>query len=329
MALACLIVAGCQGDFPKLVVKLGEGDTTAADSLRPFVIATDDDRATAAGAAVLRAGGTAGDAAAAVALTVAVILPSSASLHARGVCVVHDAARGETHALDFSQLETQGLARAARTLHGTLGRLPWARIAGPAANLARFGSPVSRTLAERLARAEVLLANAETLTQFMSARRQLLGAGEVLRMPLLAAALDELRARPRGAVTGLLTWSRPAAEIDGQVFSVSARGSGAAESSTTFVVSDARGTAVACAAGLGRAFGRGVLVDGALAPDAQTAPLQARLALDPKGRVLQASAGLPAPTSSFVCRLDNGAPECEARTNAPGGATLTGQPGEP
>ena len=52
-----MLLAGCEAGFPKVVVRLGEGDTTAADSLRPFVIATDDAEATAAGVAVLRSGG--------------------------------------------------------------------------------------------------------------------------------------------------------------------------------------------------------------------------------------------------------------------------------
>ncbi len=37
MALACMALAGCAAGVPKVVVKLGEGDTTAADSLRPQV----------------------------------------------------------------------------------------------------------------------------------------------------------------------------------------------------------------------------------------------------------------------------------------------------
>lgn len=327
MVLACLLTAGCEGGFPRVVVKLGEGDATAADSLRPFVIASDDTEATQAGAALLRAGGTAGDAAAAIALTLAVTLPSSASLHARGVCLVHDAARGETNALDFTSLESLGLARAALTLHGTLGALPWARTVAPAANLARFGHPLSRTVAERLSQADVLLANPETLMLFMSARRQLLGAGAVLRMPSLAAALDRLRLQPRGAVASVLTWSKAGSDGNERVFGTA--GTGVAAGSTAFVVGDPKGNAVACALGLGRPFGRGVLVDGALAP-AATAPLKTSLAVDSRGRILRAAAGaaMPqAPETAFVCRLDNGAPQCEAR--APGGYGLTGEAGEP
>ena len=332
IALAVLLVAACEGPFPKVVVKLGEGDTTAADSLRPFMIASDDAEATAAGALLLRAGGTAGDAAAAMALTLAVTLPSSASLHARGVCLVHDAARGETSALDFTNLDSFGLARAARTVQGTLGTLPWTRIAAPAANLARFGHPVSRLLAARLAEADVLLNDAATLTQFMSPRRRLLGAGEILRQPALAAALDKLRAQPRGAVADMLTWRKADAEDRGGVrrFTAAAEGPGAGAGATAFVAGDTKGTAVACAVSLGQAFGRGVMVDGALAPDPRPGPLRASLAADPKGRVVEASAaGGAAPdalVNSFVCRLDNSAPQCEAKADArAGGYALTGQ----
>lgn len=329
MALACLLLAACSGDFPRIVVKLGEGDTTAAERLRPFVIASDDGEATAAGAALLRAGGTAGDAAAAMALTLAVTLPSSASLHARGACVVHDTTQGQTRVLDFRALESSGLARAARTLHGTLGVLPWARIAAPAANLARFGHPVSRLLAERLAHADALLNDAATLTLFMSARRQLLGAGEILRQPALASSLDQLRAQPRGAVAGLLTWSPVLEETraDGRHVDVASEGP-EGDSSTGFVVGDTKGNAVACAVGLGPAFGRGVLKDGALTPEAQPA-LRIHMLTDAKGQVLQAAAGGAAPealTNGFVCRLDNGAPQCEAKADARGGGYgLTGE----
>lgn len=327
-----MLLAGCESSFPKIVIKLGEGDTTAADSLRPFMVASDDAEATAAGAALLRVGGTAGDAAAAIALTLAVTLPSSASLHAHGVCQVHDAARGETNTLDFTHLDAFGLARAARTLQGTLGTLPWARIPAPAANLARFGHPVSRLLAARLAQADVLLNDAATLTQFMSPRRQLLGAGDILRQPALAAALDKLRAQPRGMTVDVLAWRKAEAEQagDAQRFTAAAEGAGVAEGATSFVVGDEKGNAVACGISLGHAFGRGVLVDGALAPEVQPARLRVDLVLDSKGRVLNARAvggdGNAALANSFACRLDNGAPQCEAKADARvGGYALTGQ----
>ena len=166
---------------------------------------------------------------------------------------------------------------------------------------------------------------------FMSARRQLLGAGEVLRMPSLAAALDKLRMQPRGAIAGVLTWSNARSEGGGGVFSAGAAGTGAAEGSTAFVVGDPKGNAVACALGLGRPFGRGTLVDGALV-SAETAPLKTSLTVDPKGRVLRAAAGGAEPgaqANMFVCRLDNGAPQCEARAPGPGGYALTGEAGEP
>ncbi|MHB1207253.1 MAG: gamma-glutamyltransferase, partial [Rhodospirillaceae bacterium] len=159
MALACALLAGCAGQFPKVVVKLGEGDTTAADIQRPFVIATDDAEATAVGAEILKAGGSAGDAAVAVALALGVTLPSSAGLGARGACLVHNEVSRNTDALDFTAAPGEGraLERAMLTLHGTLGTLPWARVVAPAANLARFGTAVSTTLAARLGHADTLL----------------------------------------------------------------------------------------------------------------------------------------------------------------------------
>ena len=129
--LACAWLAGCTGELPRVVVKLGEGDPAAVTVRRQFLIATDDEEATRVGADIMRGGGTAGDAAAAVALTLAVTLPSSAGLNARGVCLVHNAVNGATDALDFAggaQTGLPPLARAMLTLHGTMGVQPWARV---------------------------------------------------------------------------------------------------------------------------------------------------------------------------------------------------------
>ena len=115
MALACLLLAGCAEGFPRVIVKLGEGDTTAADVLRPVLIATDAAEARAVGARILGTGGTAGDAAAAVALALAVTLPSSAGLGARGICLAHDTASGRTAALDFTAFDLTSGPRGARS----------------------------------------------------------------------------------------------------------------------------------------------------------------------------------------------------------------------
>ena len=338
MVLACAWLSGCASGLPRVVVKLGEGDTTPAAVQRPFLIASDDAEATRIAADALRAGGSAADAAVAAAFALTVTLPSSASLSARGACLVHNAGSGATDALIFAPDSPgdQPLAHAMLTIHGTMGVLPWARAVAPAANLARFGQPVSRMLAARLAHADSLLNDGQALAVFMSPRRQLLAEGEVLRQPALAAALDRLRGVPRGAAAGVLPWSRSRSENrDGaHVFSVDPQHTVAAlpDGATGLVVGDQKGNAVACVFTLGRAFGSGVMQDGALTPSADAAPLLPVMTVDAKGRVLRAvaSAGGDTLVNMFVCRLDNDALQCEAKADARGGGyALAGAPGEP
>lgn len=345
MTLACTLLAACAGQLPKVVVKLGEGDTTAADAQRPFVIATDDAEATVVGAEILKAGGSAGDAAVAVTLALGVTLPSSAGLGARGACLVHTvgsgAVTGNTDALDFTAVPGDGraLERAMLTLHGTLGTLPWARVVAPAANLARFGTAVSTTLATRLSHADTLLNDGAALAVFMSQQSQLLSAGETLRQPGLAAALDRLRSLPRGAALArVLPRSTPEqkSENNANVFTLRAGGTGSApaEGATAFVVGDTKGNAVACALTMGQAFGRGVMVDGVLAASDDRASLDTAITVDRKGRVVEATASagsLPAAlVNMFSCGLDNDRLQCEAKADPRGaGYALAGKPGAP
>ncbi|MBX7198115.1 MAG: gamma-glutamyltransferase [Rhodospirillaceae bacterium] len=329
MILACILLAGCGAGFPKVVVKLGEGDTTAADSLRPFVIATDDAVATRAGVAALRAGGTAGDAAAAAALMLAVVLPSSASLHAGGVCLIYDAAAKSMHKLEFAG--PLASARAARTIHGVLGRLPWPRAVAPAATAARFGVPVSRRLAQQLAQADVLLRDAQALSVFMSPRRQLLAPGEPLRQPALADTLDRLRTAPRNGAD-VLPWAPAAADpYGGNQAYLAGKGTSNPEGASSLVVGDTHGNTVACTFVMGAAFGAGVMRDGALQPADGATPVAVLAIVDTKGRVVmvEANGGQGGYPNSLDCFLDKGAPECEAKALAPGGYALTGQVGEP
>jgi gamma-glutamyltranspeptidase len=312
--------------------------------LRPFLIATDDAEATAIGVEILKAGGSAGDAGAAVALALGVTLPSSAGLGARGICLVHNALSGATDALDFSApaAAAEGrasLTRALFTLHGTLGTLPWAKVVAPAANLARFGYAVSSTLAARLSHADALLNDGAALAVFMSPRRQLLSAGETLRQPGLAAALDDLRGMPRGAaLASVLPWRAPQRAEDGgkSIFTLPQTDgdAAAADDATAFVVGDAKGNAVACALTMGRAFGRGVMNDGVLAASDERTPLNPVIVIDRKGRVVEARASAgpraAALVNMFSCGLDNDRPQCEAKADPRGaGDARAGHPGEP
>jgi gamma-glutamyltranspeptidase / glutathione hydrolase len=138
-----------------------EGTVTSADPL-----------ATAAGVAVLKQGGNAVDAAAAVALAISVVEPFSAGLGGGGFLLYRPANTGEVKALDFREkaplkstatmyLDAQGKVRPRASTDGYLavavpgtvaglaevqrryGRLPWAAVVRPAATLAEQGFTVS------------------------------------------------------------------------------------------------------------------------------------------------------------------------------------------
>lgn len=124
------------------------------EPLRGFVIA-DEPRAAQIGRDMLESGGTAADAAAAMALTMAATLPSRAGLGAGGVCLVFDAAEKVTRTLDFmprpaapgSAVAAPGLLRAMAVLHARGGKLRWERVAVAAEQEAYRGVEVSRALA--------------------------------------------------------------------------------------------------------------------------------------------------------------------------------------
>lgn len=151
-------------------------------------VVVDEPRAAIVGRDILSSGGSAADAAAAIAFALSVTLPGTASLGGGGVCMIHDGQRGKTEVLDFlpraptrvlpqSSRPTAipGTVRGIKVLHSRFGRLSWARIMAPAESLARFGIPVSRSLARSLKPVEyALLQDIET--------RRVLGRDEGQRM---------------------------------------------------------------------------------------------------------------------------------------------------
>ncbi|MEQ8335382.1 gamma-glutamyltransferase [Nisaea sp.] len=150
LALCAGLLAGCASDE---AVEVTEGffGSVAVDEPRAAVIAED----------VLVHGGTAADAAVSAYFTLAVTLPSSAGLGAVGTCVVFDSASKRFERLSFLPYplsdERNAIAaplgpRAMFALHARYGRLPITQLIGEPEQLARFGEPVSRRLAEDLAR---------------------------------------------------------------------------------------------------------------------------------------------------------------------------------
>ncbi len=158
---------------------------------------------------VLRAGGSAADAAVALYFASAVTYPAAAALGGGGTCLVHDAGRQRTQALEFPAVApalvnpgasrrnaVPGAVRGMFSLHSRYGRLPWGRLVSPAEQFARVGHPVSRALARDLALApESLFADPEMAGVFARAGGGSLREGDKLSQPDLADVLTLLRMR--------------------------------------------------------------------------------------------------------------------------------------
>ena len=151
--VALVVLAGCQAARPPTPAKF-----TGA-------IVGDEAHAMLAARQTLAAGGSAADAAVALTFALAVTYPSVASLGGGGQCLVHSRHQGgdTIGALDFLPghaavqadrmltFAVPGTVRGMAALQARFGRLPWDRPLFAAENLARFGHPVSRALADDLA----------------------------------------------------------------------------------------------------------------------------------------------------------------------------------
>ncbi|MBL8644717.1 MAG: gamma-glutamyltransferase [Rhodospirillaceae bacterium] len=234
---------------------------TAPPGNRGFsgVIVSDEPRATLAGRDMMLAGGNAADAAAAVGLSLSVTLPSRAGLGGGGVCTVYDPKARKTEVLDFNQ----NTPRAFAALLARYGARGWSNAVASAETLARFGFPVSKTLAADLAaHGSVLMGDQAALTAFMDRRRQFVGAGVEVRLPLMAETLQTLRTQSAGSIgTAAPAW-RAAVQADHAGVALDGAGepenaSVAADAATIFAVGDKNGMAVACVMSMGAPFGTG------------------------------------------------------------------------
>ncbi len=121
--------------------------------------ASDEPRATLVGREILTIGGSAADAAVAMAFTLAVTMPTRAGLGSEGVCLIHDPGLGATEVLDFlsssaaegATVSVPALARGMAALHARYGRLDWRGLLTSAENLARLGHSASRATRNDLA----------------------------------------------------------------------------------------------------------------------------------------------------------------------------------
>lgn len=182
-------------------------------------VATDEPRAALEGRRILSSGGSAADAATAMYFTLAVTLPSAASLGGGGVCLVFQpkassdkSEKNQVELLEFYAGTPSAIPETATrpsatpgnpigffALHARYGDLPWGTVIANAEKLARFGTQTSRALVRDMAPVgPALLQDPESRRVFGGADGRPLTEGEFVRQPDLAAILSTIRTRGPG-----------------------------------------------------------------------------------------------------------------------------------
>lgn len=194
----------------------------SAQALAAGTVSSADPRASEAGMAMLRKGGSATDAALAMMLALTVVEPQSSGIGGGGFLVHHDGRRNLVSTIDgretaprsaspalFLDAEGQPLpfGRAVpggksvgvpgnvalmKKAHRRWGKLPWAELFTPAIRLARDGFAVSPPLAKALASAAPLWADFPQARAIYWIDGRPAAEGETIRNPALAAFLETL-----------------------------------------------------------------------------------------------------------------------------------------
>jgi len=162
---------------------------------------SDEPRAALVARDVLANGGNAADAAVAAYFALAVTLPSAAGLGGGGVCLVHDADKETTEVFDFlpraakgGLVAVPGNVRGMAAINARYGRLPWAQLVTPGANLAGTGTAVSRAFANELQAAGSRLGEDPNMAAvFTKEGGAPLGETDNLRQVDLGASLERIR----------------------------------------------------------------------------------------------------------------------------------------
>jgi gamma-glutamyltranspeptidase/glutathione hydrolase len=197
-----------------------------AATAAPGMVSAADPRAAEAGAEILRAGGSAADAAIATAIALTVVEPQSSGIGGGGFLVHHDAASGRVETYDgreqapsaatpgwflgpdgkpmaFDDASIGGKAvgvpgniRMFALAHERHGILPWARLFQPAIRLARDGFALTprmrEMLAGRIAAAQLTPWAKATFYEADASPRRV---GTIIRNPELANLLESVAAR--------------------------------------------------------------------------------------------------------------------------------------
>lgn len=207
---------------------LPEAPTTRRDAM----VAAADPFAVDAGLEILRAGGTAVDAAIAVELTLGLVEPESSGVGGGGFLVHYRNMDGAIDAFDgrewapagarpgmFLQddgramsfelaqasgrsIGTPGLIAMLKLAHETHGRLPWAQLMQPAIRLAEEGFPIGPRLAQSLVtHAPAIRADAQALSIYLDPAGQPWPQGHRLKNPAYATSLRAIAAEGPRALT--------------------------------------------------------------------------------------------------------------------------------
>jgi gamma-glutamyltranspeptidase/glutathione hydrolase len=183
------------------------------------MVASANPHATRAGLEILRAGGSAVDAAIAAQLVLNLVEPQSSGIGGGAFLLYFDASSGALDAYDGREtapasatpemfldeagrpmdfwdavvggrsVGVPGLLRMLELAHRRHGRLPWARLFAPAIALAEDGFAVSPRLSELIAQDEYLKTFPETARYFFDDEGRPLAAGSILRNPAFAETL--------------------------------------------------------------------------------------------------------------------------------------------
>jgi gamma-glutamyltranspeptidase/glutathione hydrolase len=170
--------------------------------------------ASAAGAAILREGGTVADAAVAVSATLTVVEPQSSGIAGNGYAMFFERATGQVHALSLHgaaplAVKPEALDAGARswgmqasTTPGVIGglielldrygKLSLAQVLQPAIRYARDGHPINRSLAESVQRMQGRLKQFPTTAAVFLPQGHVPETGELFRQPEYAATLQKL-----------------------------------------------------------------------------------------------------------------------------------------
>lgn len=171
-------------------------------------VAADEPRAALVGRDVLSAGGSAGDAAVAMAFTLMTTRPDVAGPGGGGVCIAYSRKNNLAEWIDFLPKSSStynqagsrtgmvpGSFRGLFALHARYGRLRWEKLVFPAERMARFGIPFSRALVSALSGSgRHILDDPRAGGLYRHPTGRVLGEGENFTQLGLAGVLGRVRA---------------------------------------------------------------------------------------------------------------------------------------